>query len=172
MIQSNFCIHFVNPTQTSSISPSSERLDLLFPSGNWKNANCRLLSYANKFQLVHSGRGLDRHNIYYSNFPVFQATAAFIRKTVACTTHSKTSKTDLHSYILIKCFLDLMSCLFQLSINWKKSDFFFISFHLSCIIKGIKCSQRPAISLLNSCILVFAVNRSSPIFMKKNEGFG
>lgn len=173
MIQSNFCMHFVNPTQTLSISQSSKRLNLLFPSGNWKNVNCRLLSCINKFELVHGGRGLDRHNIYQTVSSQFfqhqlllsgKLWPALLTARLQRLIYTLTSLSNV-------CWILCLSC-FNSALIERNNTFFFISFRLSCITKGIKCSQRPAMSLLNSCILVFAVNRSPPIFTNKNEGFG
>lgn len=83
MTQSNFCTCFVSPTETSSISLPSKHLILLFPSGNWKNVNCLLLFYVNKFELVPTGRGLDRHNSYrtvWQQLPRFSGNSCFVQE--------------------------------------------------------------------------------------------
>lgn len=48
-----------------------------------------------------------------------------------------------------------------------KEIILFFFFHLTCITRSIECSQRPAVYLLNSCILVFAVNRSALTLLRR-----
>lgn len=176
MTQSKFCTRFVSPTETSSISLPSKHLILLFPSGNWKNVNCLLLSYVNKFELVPTGRGLDRHNSYrtvWQQLPRFSGNSCFFSGKLWPALLTARLQILIHTLIFISnVFWILCLACFNSVLIERNHTFFFISFHLSCIIRGTKCSERPAMSLLNSCILVFAVNRSSPIFLNKNEGFG
>lgn len=172
-IQSNFCIHIVNPTQSSSISLSSKH-DSAF--SQWKLKECKLpITLLCKqvracTQWKRLGQAQHPVNSTVSTSPFCRQQLLLSGKLWPALLTARLQRliytlTFISNVFWILCLACFNSALIE-------RNHTFISFRLSCIIRGIKCSQRPAMSLLNSCILVFAVNRSSPIFMNKNEGFG